>query len=478
MRRLWYALAGIDHELIKDCPGSDKLWAAQLGISLILTFAFVGCLTYYSVGYFIHDTGAKIAIALLVASVLALFDRALFQSDWFTVLPLVEVRRSAPERYTLGSTLLRALGSLVRLSARLTISILLAYTLSLFAEVAIFSDAITERIAQVTDAQNTPYRDRLKEFVVALDREKKALLDRADAIAREINNLEQAKMSTTDADELKRLQDGVAQARKRIQELEPILRDREAELKELNDDIYAEVHGLKLKPHHTGTKGCEPGSRCFGYRDRAAAVSEEIRRIRQEFDAARQLVQGADTLFNRTSNAALARYAQAITDKKTELASVRSTISSHERERGARIATQEDELKRTIQLKPQRDDPIVRISKLNELKKDPDNGAVISEMSNLIKFLIAFLEIAPVVAKIFFYPPTVYSTKLRGAVIAGQSHSLKTTFKQLDSRTIEELAVKSEIDEAEAKLRRQSRTRRIFDRLDKEFWRIRGRRAP
>jgi hypothetical protein len=46
-------------------------------------------------------------------------------------------------------------------------------------------------------------------------------------------------------------------------------------------------------------------------------------------------------------------------------------------------------------------------------------------MSYLIRVFVAFLELAPVLAKIFFAPPTVYSARIRAAVVQGQSGALK-----------------------------------------------------
>ena len=42
-----------------------------------------------------------------------------------------------------------------------------------------------------------------------------------------------------------------------------------------------------------------------------------------------------------------------------------------------------------------------------ELKNDPKDGATITLFSWMTKFLVIFLEIVPVVAKMFFSPPSV-----------------------------------------------------------------------
>jgi hypothetical protein len=72
-----------------------------------------------------------------------------------------------------------------------------------------------------------------------------------------------------------------------------------------------------------------------------------------------------------------------------------------------------------------RDDPIIRLGILDELRHDPVRGQAFTQMSYLIRAFIAFLELAPVLAKIFFAPPTVYSARIRAAVVQGQSGALK-----------------------------------------------------
>jgi len=51
-----------------------------------------------------------------------------------------------------------------------------------------------------------------------------------------------------------------------------------------------------------------------------------------------------------------------------------------------------------------------------ELKNDPKDGATITLFSWMTKFLVIFLEIVPVVAKMFFSPPSVYAAKIQAQV--------------------------------------------------------------
>src|SRR5262249_18487025 len=64
----------------------------------------------------------------------------------------------------------------------------------------------------------------------------------------------------------------------------------------------------------------------------------------------------------------------------------------------------------------QKDDPLSRMTAYQELKNDPKDGAAITLFSWMTKFLVIFLEIVPVVAKMFFSPPSVYAAKIQAQV--------------------------------------------------------------
>ena len=51
-----------------------------------------------------------------------------------------------------------------------------------------------------------------------------------------------------------------------------------------------------------------------------------------------------------------------------------------------------------------------------QLKNDPTDGATITLFSWMTKLLVIFLEIVPVVAKIFFSPPSVYAARVQANV--------------------------------------------------------------
>jgi hypothetical protein len=60
-----------------------------------------------------------------------------------------------------------------------------------------------------------------------------------------------------------------------------------------------------------------------------------------------------------------------------------------------------------------------------ELKNDPKDGATIVLFSWMTKFLMIFLEIVPIVAKMFFSPPSVYAARIQATVNRGREEAFR-----------------------------------------------------
>ena len=61
----------------------------------------------------------------------------------------------------------------------------------------------------------------------------------------------------------------------------------------------------------------------------------------------------------------------------------------------------------------QKDDPLSRMTAYQELKKRSQGWRDDLLFSWMTRFLVIFLEIVPVVAKMFFSPPSVYAARFR-----------------------------------------------------------------
>lgn len=425
MRKFFCRMAGVDPVALEDCPGTDRIWAAQVGFSLILNFVVVFGLTYYSVGYFIAELYVRIFVALVVAGVLMTFDRALFQFDWFTVALLHEARDF--ERHP-ASPLQRILAfgrPFVRLSLRLAISLAIAYTLSVFVELAAFDEAIRERMVAANHADNEPYRQKVAAFGKGLE---ERLAERQAAVRRledEITSLQRGFVSHAEQDEYDALRRNAADARARIVAIERTLADNEKRITELKEDIYAERYGLKDKPHRTGRPGCDPPSLCHSLVVTVKEMREANEKLLKDIDSLRA---GAVEFDGKAGDLVRRRNAadsDLVASKRNELEVMRAEAIAFEARRRALVADYRAELRQDGTYRPLRDDPIIRLGILDELRRDPVRGPAFTEMSYLIRAFIAFLELAPVLAKIFFAPPTVYSARVRAAVVQGQGRALR-----------------------------------------------------
>lgn len=424
MHRLFCRIAGVDPVALEDCPNTDRIWAAQIGFSLALNFLLLFGLTFYSVGYFLPELYARVIVALVVASVLTMFDRALFQFDWFTVALLQDVR-DLNRRTTILQGLLAVARPLWRLSLRLAISLAIAYTLSVFAEVAVFDSAIRERMTADNYAENQLYRDKLAKFESGLDEQRAALRKRITDLEDEIDAVQKGSGSPAEQDEYDLLRMNASQTRARVASVELTLADNEARIRGLNEDIYAERYGLKDKPHRTGRPGCEPNSVCYDMVLTVREIQQTNAGLRKEIETLQARAQELDDKASDFLKRRNAGGDQVIASKRREIAALRAEISAFEGQRDGLLSNYAAELQRDGTHRPLRDDPMIRIRVLDELRDDPVRGPAITNMSYLIRAFIAFLELAPVLAKIFFAPPTVYSAKIRTAVALGQSRALQ-----------------------------------------------------
>lgn len=425
MRTFFCRVAGVDPVALEDCPATDRIWAAQLGFSLVLNFVVVFGLTYYSVGYFLGEVHVRVFVALMVAAVLTTFDRALFQFDWFTVALLHEARDLDPDRASAFRRLAAFVRPFWRLSLRLLISLAIAYTLSVFAELAAFDEAIREKIVAENFSENDLYRQKVAEFEKGLDEKlaaRHAAISRLDS---EISSLQRGFVSNAEQDEYDLLRRNAAAARARITTIEGAVEENEKRIRELNEDIYAERYGLKDKPHRTGRPGCEAPSLCYNLVVTVREMRDANDRLLKEIDALRahavQLDGKASDLVQHRS----ASESNVVVSMRRELASLRTEATAFEGQRAALVADYQAQLRQDGTYRPLRDDPIIRLRVMDELRRDPVRGPAFTQMSYLIKAFIAFLELAPVLAKIFFAPPTVYSARIRAAVALGQNRALR-----------------------------------------------------
>jgi Domain of unknown function (DUF4407) len=169
IQRLLWHIAGVDRATLATCPVTDKVWAAHLGFSLVLSFTVVLGISFHATGYVIADPWVRLLAATVVALTVFMFDRALYQSDWFCQGILQRGFGPAgpddrPDRW-------RPLRRFFRITIRLRISFALAWIIAVFLELAIFSDTISEKVKRDHLASNQPIFQKIEGYEAQLDRE-------------------------------------------------------------------------------------------------------------------------------------------------------------------------------------------------------------------------------------------------------------------------------------------------------------------
>ena len=53
IQRALCVVAGVDRNTLATCPATDKMWATQLGLSLLISFFVVLGISFHATGYMI-----------------------------------------------------------------------------------------------------------------------------------------------------------------------------------------------------------------------------------------------------------------------------------------------------------------------------------------------------------------------------------------------------------------------------------------
>jgi hypothetical protein len=355
-----------------------------------------------------------------------MFDRALYQSDWFSQGFLRNGFADAES--DIGSPARRTWWRFLRIAIRLSISFGLAWMIALFLELAIFSDTITDKIKRENVSANQPLFEKLDRYEAALDSDiarRRQNLAAAEAIYRDklAEPIPQAAAPQAAAD---RYEPDLATLDKEERELRGAIREINASIASYSEEMNAEQRGQKLRPTNSGRAGTGPRYE-FARQQREVFLEQRAQREkelaqlqsrREELRTAqRQLAAAASSLFNeqRTSSERTLRNLEAQVD------TVRRELRELEASRGATLETFRRQTLSSSEFKKLRDDPLARMTAYQELKNDPVDGTTITLFSWMTKLLVIFLEIVPVVAKIFFSPPSVYAARIQAEVACARA---------------------------------------------------------
>jgi hypothetical protein len=423
VRTLLYHIAGIDRETLATCPATDRMWAAQLGFSLVLSFTVVLGITFHASGYILDEVWERLLVATVVALTVFMFDRALYQSDWFYQgLLWLPAGGRDPEARTGPWTSLRRF---CRITIRLSMSFGLAWVIAVFLELAVFSDTITDKIKRDHVAINQPIFQKIGQYEAQLGAEieqrRQHLSELEQFYGRELTALTAVTGSDEHGQQLRALDEQITHLDAREEGLRTELRHADAKIASHAEAMNAEELGQRINPASSGRAGAGPRyefarrQKEFHEARRAELQSEmsqlgakreelmtQQRRLSEQHAAQRD--QSRDAARNRQS-----ALAAQIDVARTELRTLEA----------ARLANIEDFRRKALaasDFQKEKNDPLSRMTAYQELKNDPKDGSTITLFSWMTKFLVIFLEIVPIVAKMFFSPPSVYAAKIQTQV--------------------------------------------------------------
>ena len=421
IRRALYQIAGIDRETLATCPATDKLWATHLGLSLLLSFTVVLGITFHATGYVIANPWMRLFASTVVALTVFMFDRALYQSDWFTQGVLRQPAGNA-ER---GDSW-QALRRFFRITIRLSISLGLAWVIAVFLELAVFSDTISEKIKRDHVAANQPVYAKIEQYEAQLaaeiEQRRRDLAALGELQRKELADNSAAPTRSDDhAPQIGALDDEIAKLDAPEQELRLELRQVEDKIRSYAEDMNAEELGKRINPASSGRAGAGPR---YQFARRQKEVYEARRTfIQSELSQLRDKREQLRTQQRRLTEDAGARREQdraAVQGRRDALQAridaARTELNGLEGSRLASIEAFRQKALAASDFQKQKDDPLSRMTAYQELKNDPKDGATVVLFSWMTRFLVIFLEIVPVVAKMFFSPPSVYAVRIQAEV--------------------------------------------------------------
>ena len=521
-------VAAVDEKLIKECPKIDRIWATHIGYMLSATFIVLFVIAYLSIDYFnstkvvfdidtnmmrleegkwsIWSILAGVFFAWVVASIIFMFDRSVFQSDWFAQTPY-----GIPQSG--WQSVERAIVKLFRIGVRLGISITIAYALSTFVELRIYESQIVEIMQKDHLTKNKKIYEQIKQKSIDIDneieqtrKERNLLRDRLDMLR---NNSAPWMMDENIVKLDKQHDHTKTQYQKAIKELE---KEKEVKLSRVQkklDALNKQMEGIAGELEATIIKqraeeyGIETmnlsgmhiqasGKRGDGVRSkmlklRIAQLRKRVAEIDRKREKVKSELQQLDAEYTARIKSMRKEYQQTFNSyrqtKEHYIAQARERYKRHAKKqmeeteaalykaetallqlkktRKERIDRFTKKMLSSPQFIPLRDGPLVRLMVLKRLSHQGEYADEMQWFSWVVKGFMIFLEVVPIVAKMFFSPPSVYAAMVQMQV----QSKVADIFENKNTGSIAAIKEQIKLEKMRAKLNRLKSKRIITEAL-------------
>jgi len=440
MKPLSYALArfvGVSVDRLKESSEEDVIFAARLGIHLLLTFTFLAGTAYFAITVAIPTEEGSIfsfpafLIAVIVALLILFIDIYIIHASWYdhgrTELDAMRVDKRFSRK---DNSLLRRFGF------RIAISIFVSITLAGFIDLRIFEDEINNILVSNFEEINAPLKQKISNDIDAEIGDRNVSIKEAEKSLSEIRAQmkrvqEGAIIDDSLASNFQQAGDEVGNLDSRIRELRKAQTEysREALCEEAGRVCTNSITGRTT----TGRSGCS--TECNTAKLTAAAIGEEIKSLDEDRKNAQkrfnQLSVDRNKIIANAPNADNALRALEASEKAKEVELKRMIA-----ERDKLQSTKEKEIKRRFEdsslVKPKKEGILARFLAFKQFL-DENPSAWIPFF--VITFVTILLEMSAVISKIFFSPKNVYSVKTAAAYDEAVRAALFSTNPSLDFET-------------------------------------------
>jgi len=480
IQKLARKIAAVDESLLENCPQADRNWANHIGYALALTFIVVFGLVFYSlltidgakVVYDVQTNAIKMdssshemwnylvfaGVAGVIALIIFLFDRAFYQSDWFSHHPY-------GQKMSMWKKIKTFFSKISRMSVRIGISLILAYALSTFAELKFYESELLTSMQKQHLEENKDIYTRLKADIQSLEDEIPEKKQEEMKLLKKLQNIENGVVSIADEPVMQRLEASIAKIdveqektlqrvskeyHKDIDQIQEILNPLDVELKKLTEEYneeetyyHAEVNGIKEitvagKVIKASGRASE-GKRAKMHKASMKQIQREIAKVESQRDLLLERMQKREKEYNQSKTKIEKRFKEKVAKLESQkrdyykqmVQTLRSSANDMKIKYGMQLKRVQDRLNELMLHKDEmiqkmyqkmmqspefisfRDGPMSRIMALKRLENDPQYGEDVALVSWVVRGFIIFLEAIPILSKMWFGPQTLYATLLQ-----------------------------------------------------------------